>query len=114
MTCMHYSLEHAVKHAKTIVSVTPQSFLGSLKYDSLRRVISSHANMDAYAFDNVPQPLFNGRKHGVFNTNTSNSVRACIAVMDTRNGNNIIRCTPMRYDGNRMNAMHCLTPRINS
>ena len=46
-------MEHAVKHAKTIVSVTPQSFLGSLKYDSLRRVISSHANMDAYAFDNV-------------------------------------------------------------
>lgn len=99
-------MEHAVKHAKAIVSVTPQSFLGSLKYDSLRRVISSHANMDAYAFDNVPQPLFNGRKHGVFNTNTSNSVRACIAVMDTRNGNNTIRCTPMiRWQSDERNAL---------
>lgn len=99
-------MEHAVKHAKTTVSVTPQSFLGSLKYDSLRRVIASHANMNAYAFDNVPQSLFNGRKHGVFNTNTSNSVRACIEIMDTRNGNNTIRCTPMiRWQSNERNAL---------
>ena len=33
------------------------------------------------SFDNVPGNIFCGRKHGIFNTNTANSVRASITVL---------------------------------
>jgi len=35
---------------------------------------------EIYAFDNVPGNIFNGRKHGIFNTNKANSTRAAITV----------------------------------
>jgi hypothetical protein len=35
-----------------------------------------------WAFDNVPAGIFCGRKKGIFNTNTANSVRAAITIVD--------------------------------
>ena len=61
--------------------ITPQSFLGARKFQSLRNVLMERASGIVYPFDNVPSPIFCGRKHGIFNTNTSNSVRAAITCM---------------------------------
>ena len=60
------------------VSVVPQSFVGGSTFSSLREEISTRSRGDAYVFDNVPSGLFHKRKFGIFNSNTSNSVRACI------------------------------------
>ena len=50
-------------------------------------------NGEIYSFDNVPGNIFCGRKHGIFNTNTSNSVRAAITVVrkDNSNGLNLVK-----------------------
>lgn len=63
------------------VAVTPQSFLGGRKFTALRQVLAESHDASVYAYDNMPASLFCGRKHGVFNSNTSNSVRAAITVM---------------------------------
>ena len=36
------------------------------------------------SFDNVPGNIFNGRKHGIFNSNKGNSVRAAITVVENK------------------------------
>lgn len=69
-----------ISKAAYSVSVTPQSFIGAGSYADLRKTISENAGGVIYAYDNVPAALFNGRKHGVFNTNTVNSTRAAITV----------------------------------
>ena len=43
------------------------------------------------AFDNVPGNIFCGRKHGTFNTNTANSVRAAITVFHQDRNNHGFR-----------------------
>ena len=36
------------------------------------------------SFDNVPGNIFKGKKHGIFNSNTSNSVRAAITIIENK------------------------------
>lgn len=60
------------------VSVVPQSFIGSESYSPLREAMSDSAGGTIYEYDNMPSCLFNGRKHGIFNTNRVNSTRAAI------------------------------------
>ena len=69
------------------ISVVPQSFIGAESYSDLRKVLSQRAGGFIYAYDNVPASLFNGRKHGVFNTNTVNSTRAAIIVASSLKAN---------------------------
>lgn len=76
-------IEKIAKQAKGAVIISPQSFLGSGKFASLRRVLSNHGG-EVYSFDNIPCPIFTGRKKGIFNTNKANSVRAAITVIDNK------------------------------
>lgn len=61
------------------VVITPHSFMGSDKFFSLRERMNNYSGY-IWSFDNVPGNIFNGRKHGIFNTNNVNSVRAAITV----------------------------------
>lgn len=72
--------EKIIKQAEAAVIITPFSFISADKYYSLRKKISDSGNGFIVAFDNVPGNIFCGRKHGIFNTNTANSVRAAITV----------------------------------
>ena len=61
-------IEKMAKQSKGAVIVSPQSFLGSGKFSVLRNVLSNHGGY-IYSFDNIPCPIFIGRKKGIFNTN---------------------------------------------
>lgn len=71
------------------VVITPYSFIGGAKFLPLRRAMNERAGF-VVSFDNIPGTIFVGRKHGVFNTNKGNSVRAAITVAhaatDTESG----------------------------
>lgn len=64
------------------VIISPFSFLSNSKYYSLRKLMSDLGNGFVVSFDNVPGNIFLGKKHGIFNTNTSNSVRPAITVFN--------------------------------
>ena len=72
-----------MKQSKNAVFIIPQSFTSGAKYQSLRDVLSLYGG-DCYCFDNVPATIFCGRKKGIFNTNTSNSVRTSFLIVDKR------------------------------
>lgn len=74
-------MEKIFIQAKYAVIITPFSFISGAKFYSLRKLMSSLGYGFVVAFDNVPGNIFCGRKHGIFNTNTANSVRAAITVM---------------------------------
>lgn len=74
-------LEHLMGACRAAI-IVPQGFLGSPKFSSLRSVMSEKAGGAIFAYDNMPTSMFNKRKHGVFNTNASNSVRAAIVVSE--------------------------------
>lgn len=76
-----YFLEKAIKHSNGVIAITPQSFLNATKFEGLRNIMVGHG-LKIYAFDNVPDTIFRGFKFGSQNTNTSNSTRAAITVMD--------------------------------
>lgn len=78
--------------ANGFISLTPCSFTNSRESD-LRKQILSFKNVVIYNFDNIPDCIFNGKKKGVFNTNTSNSVRAAITVCNNEKNNKQI--TPL-------------------
>lgn len=63
------------------VVITPYSFIGGEKFYPLRRIMNGR-NGFVISFDNVPGAVFCGRKHGIFNSNTGNSVRAAITVVE--------------------------------
>lgn len=84
--------EKIVKQSKNAVFIIPQSFTSGAKYQSLRDVLSLYGG-DCYCFDNVPATIFCGRKKGIFNTNTSNSVRTSFLIVDKRQ--NGYRLTPL-------------------
>ena len=73
-------------HFATII--TPQSFLVGNCYSRFRQELGSTCKGEVYVFDNVPTSIFSGKKQGVFNSNTSNSVRAAITsfVIDGQTG----------------------------
>jgi N-6 DNA Methylase len=76
-----YFLENIIKTSKGFISITPQSFTNSSKFSSLRRLLlQNYESLRIYAFDNIPGNIFIGVKFGSTNSNTANSIRACIMV----------------------------------
>lgn len=86
-------MEKIVKESKSSVIITPYSFISGTKFLSLRRVLNECSGK-IFSFDNVPGNIFCGRKHGIFNTNTSNSVRAAITVVEKKDSAGF-RLTPL-------------------
>ncbi len=76
-------IEKIITQSDTSVIITPYSFIGSGKFYSLRKIMNKY-NGFVVSFDNVPGNIFNGRKHGIFNSNKGNSVRAAITVVENR------------------------------
>lgn len=86
-------MEKIIKDSLSSVIITPYSFISGSKFYSLRTVMNQY-NGEIYSFDNVPGNIFCGKKHGIFNTNTSNSVRAAITVV-RKNNSDGFRLTPL-------------------
>jgi hypothetical protein len=80
-------MEKIITQSVTSVIITPYSFISGAKFKSLRKIMNLY-NGFILSFDNVPGNIFNGKKHGVFNSNTSNSVRAAITVTENKNTTN--------------------------
>ena len=74
-------MEKIIIESKSSVLITPFSFIGGDKFYSLRKLLNNYSGY-IYSFDNVPGNIFKGKKHGVFNSNTSNAVRAAITVVN--------------------------------
>lgn len=74
-------------YCENAIIVSPQSYLVAAKFSKLRLKLSNNFYGEIFSFDNVPGTLFNGRKHGIFNTNSANGVRASITSLK-RNGHN--------------------------
>ena len=87
-------MEKIIESRNPAVIITPYSFLGGSKFQDLRNLLSE---VDGFivAFDNVPGNIFNGRKHGIFNTNTANSVRASITVVENKSQIKGFKTTPL-------------------
>ena len=81
--------------SKSTVIITPYSFVSGNKFYSLRKEMCELGNGFVVVFDNVPGNIFCGRKHGIFNTNTANSVRAAITVLNTSSKKKGFRISPM-------------------
>ena len=73
-------MEKIFAESKSAVIITPFSFISGAKFYSLRTEMCRQGNGFIVSFDNVPGNIFKGKKHGIFNSNTSNSVRAAITV----------------------------------
>lgn len=71
-------LEKILNSANKIVIVSPQSYIVGSKFSKIREKLYKDFSGEIYSFDNVPGTLFDGRKEGIFNTNTANGVRAAI------------------------------------
>lgn len=87
-------MEKIIRQSRCSVIITPYSFLGGNKFLSLREELNHHTGF-VTSFDNVPGNIFCGRKHGIFNTNTANSVRAAITVVEDSNVSKGFRMTPL-------------------
>ena len=87
-------MEKMILQSKSMVIITPFSFISGTKFYSLRKLLEDK-NGEIYSFDNVPGNIFCGRKHGIFNTNTSNSVRAAISVIKSNPDKRGFRLTPL-------------------
>ena len=85
-------IEKIISNSQSSVIISPYSFLGGDKFYSLRKLMSNY-NGKLISFDNVPGNIFAGKKHGVFNTNTSNSVRATITIVENKENIKGFRCS---------------------
>ena len=74
-------IEKIIKQSESSVIISPYSFLGGSKFYPLREIMNDY-NGFIVSFDNVPGNIFCGKKQGIFNTNTANSVRASITVVE--------------------------------
>lgn len=88
-------MEKIFSQAKSTVIITPFSFISGAKFESLRKEMCEVGGGFIVAFDNVPGNIFCGRKHGIFNTNTANSVRAAITVVKSQLKNTGYRVSPL-------------------
>lgn len=88
-------MEKIFNQAVSTVIITPFSFISGSKFYSLRREMCRKANGFVVSFDNVPGNIFCGRKHGVFNSNTANSVRAAITVIQKSETKHGFRISPL-------------------
>lgn len=87
-------MEKILKQSEASVIISPYSFISGNKFHSLREEMNNHTGF-IVSFDNVPGNIFCGRKHGIFNTNTSNSVRAAITVSKKNNSKKGYRVSPL-------------------
>lgn len=87
-------MEKILKESKSSVMITPFSFIGGDKFYSLRELMNEY-NGFILSFDNVPGNIFRGKKQGVFNSNTSNAVRAAITVVENKEGIRGFRVSPL-------------------
>lgn len=87
-------MEKIIQNSKRSVIITPYSFIGGEKFFSLRQIMNKH-NGFIVSFDNIPGNIFNGRKHGIFNSNTSNAVRAAITVVENKSGKKGFQLSPL-------------------
>lgn len=87
-------MEKIIKQSNSSVIITPYSFIGGEKFYPLRKVLNNY-NGFIVSFDNVPGSIFNGRKHGIFNSNSSNSVRAAITVTENKKSFKGYRISPL-------------------
>ena len=88
-------MEKIFNEAKSTVIITPFSFISGNKFYSLRKVMCELGYGFVVSFDNVPGNIFCGRKHGIFNTNTANSVRAAITVLNRSEEKKGFRISPL-------------------
>lgn len=87
-------MEKIISKSCSSVIITPYSFMGSKKFYSLRTKMNKY-NGFIVSFDNVPGNIFKGRKHGIFNTNNTNSVRAAITVVENNADARGFRLSPL-------------------
>ena len=87
-------MEKIIEQSESSVMITPYSFIGGKKFYPLRKIMNGY-NGFIVSFDNVPGNIFCGRKHGIFNTNTANSVRAAITVVENKEGPRGFQTTPL-------------------
>lgn len=76
-------MEKIITQSVSSVIITPYSFIGGNKFYPLRLLLNKY-NGFIVSFDNVPGNIFAGTKYGIFNSNTSNSVRAAITVVENK------------------------------
>lgn len=103
-------MEKIIRQSRASVVITPYSFIGGEKFYPLRCILSEHSGF-VVSFDNVPGAIFTGRKHGIFNTNTGNSVRAAITVVENDNNATGFRFSPLIRFKNveREKLLNCAT-----
>jgi len=93
-----FFLEHAMVNSRGVVAITPQTLTNGARHKALRRVILDNADVcEIYCFDNVPDTIFRGFKHGSENSNHVNSTRAAVTVArkDSQQTKQQIRITPL-------------------
>ncbi len=99
-------MEKIFNEAVSTVIITPFSFISARKFNSLRKEMCKIGYGFIIAFDNVPGTIFSGRKHGVFNTNTANSVRAAITVFHQSKERKGFRISPLiRFKNEERNSL---------
>lgn len=98
-------MEKIFKEAKSTVIITPFSFISGSKFYSLRKEMCELGNGFIVSFDNVPGNIFCGRKHGIFNTNTANSVRAAITVFEKNIFKGFRLTSLIRFKNKERNAL---------
>lgn len=87
-------MEKILKESISSVIITPYSFISGVKFYELRNILDKN-NGFIVSFDNVPGNIFSGKKHGIFNSNKSNSVRAAITVTENKKDIFGYRITPL-------------------
>lgn len=98
-------MEKIISESVASVIITPYSFVGGNKFYSLRCLLNNYSGF-IVSFDNVPGNIFCGRKHGIFNTNTSNSVRASIIVTNNIGDKKGFKISPLiRFKNEERNKL---------
>ena len=87
-------MEKILCQSETSVIITPYSFISGSKFYELRKIMNNN-NGFIISFDNVPGNIFYGRKQGIFNSNSSNSVRAAITVTQNMKGIKGYKVSPL-------------------
>lgn len=103
--CYAMFMEKIIRQSVSSVLITPYSFIGGKKFYALRLLMNNY-NGFIVSFDNVPGNIFNGTKYGIFNSNTSNSVRAAITVVKNESSEKGFKLTPLiRFKNNERKGL---------
>ena len=71
--------------AGVMCAITPYSFVGAVRFSQMRSALDKSCGGTIWSYDIVPAGMFCGREHGIFNTNSANSVRASISLTSSHN-----------------------------